>query len=1293
MIEKNPGQFYVGVVEDRNDPLNAGRVKVRVAGLHYHDKKVLPTADLPWAMIMQPAAGGTGAAAIGPAEGTTVIVIFEDYPENQYPIVIGTLAGVPQTNPVVIDNFEETPIWKDSITPQGRPLPRNNSEATGNHGGGPIELNSTTPTVPSPLAPGFVASPLNTYGGISTVQNPALSSIFQQSYSNNPTTATGLISVITNPAANALGAVGGILGSVNQVGAISNIAKNQYEYLARTWGNKDSAIRQFTMIASQSGPLGNAFATILNGKASLKNIAKDFGLGVSGIQSAISGIKDGGSVLEVLQNAEILINQTNSLLGSTTGTGDAILGEISQITLEGTIGAITGTASNIAEQVVGEAVGTVSAALNSIQSIAGTLGLGDLTGYAQGSLGQINALFGKPQAVAAILNHGYSTAPIVDANVGNYNVMIEKDPGVVTQQDFYNIKEGTTPPINGCFGGPNYGGSSPILEVPKPAIQQNRIAQGSSAALNINPPAGYDSPQVRKNIQYLLDACKKYGLNTKEQQAALLGIVGGESGWVPKNEDYQYHDPNRLCMIFPSTFKNDPDLAQNYCNWRKGKKGTAEEFFNFVYDPANNGRQLGNTQPGDGGKYFGRGFIQLTGRSNYERYARLSGHEIDKNPELLNDPKVAAEIAVLYLMDRVKHTTPTAHPGYFLAAKKSVGNNSADIAQRKTQFYEHFYGTLSPDTYGAATRIAGNAVLPNSYDGATMGYELGQDDGIGFKDPNGKYPLNRYKNEPQTSRLARGVISDTIVLQKQSKRELGVPLANNQGSWDQPQVPYGAKYPYNWVRETESGHVQEFDDTPGYERIHTYHRSGTYEEIDANGTLVRRIVGDKYEILERNGFISIQGDCNVTVEGNVNIFCRSDANIEVAGSAEMKVGGNFDIGVARDMNVAVEGNFSLWANGTMNLQAKGNGHIRTNETMFIATNDEMHLLSENNMFAYSKKKFDLFSDEDLKIASKGEINTVSDKTTKLYAKEKLSIKSANEIGADGKNVYLNSGKSEKATKAGLATKALVHGMVPPPLGAPVYQVIDRLAGPELLGEEQYMYETPDAGNTQASRKYIQLRNQQDGVSNTYKSEVATGTGGSGTSVIPPNQPAILGSSEFNGSYRLTKHFTLGMLFDGGYNVKHKLIAQCGLTPQQIVANLASLAGNVLEKYLEVLPGGIGGINKYWVITSGYRMNGVVAASSKTSDHCLGRACDISLMGPGGSDRKRRHFELIQQLDKLVTYDQLILEYSGPTTSWIHTGFRGTGANQTFGVGAGNNRGMRFTMVDHKTYGQGWSLLA
>ena len=58
----------------------------------------------------------------------------------------------------------------------------------------------------------------------------------------------------------------------------------------------------------------------------------------------------------------------------------------------------------------------------------------------------------------------------------------------------------------------------------------------------------------------------------------------------------------------------------------------------------------------------------------------------------------------------------------------------------------------------------------------------------------------------------------------------------------EPPSAYAAEYPYNNVVQTESGHFQEFDDTPGAERIRTQHRAGTYTEIRPDGSEVHKIV-------------------------------------------------------------------------------------------------------------------------------------------------------------------------------------------------------------------------------------------------------------------------------------------------------------------------------------------------------------------------------------------------------------------------------------------------------------------
>lgn len=65
-------------------------------------------------------------------------------------------------------------------------------------------------------------------------------------------------------------------------------------------------------------------------------------------------------------------------------------------------------------------------------------------------------------------------------------------------------------------------------------------------------------------------------------------------------------------------------------------------------------RDLGNVQPGDGERYKGRGFIQLTGRSNYRMFGQAIGVDLENNPQMAADPNIAARVAIAYWNQRVK---------------------------------------------------------------------------------------------------------------------------------------------------------------------------------------------------------------------------------------------------------------------------------------------------------------------------------------------------------------------------------------------------------------------------------------------------------------------------------------------------------------------------------------------------------------------------------------------------------------------------------------------------------------
>ena len=84
--------WFIGEVEDRNDPLRVGRVRVRCFGWHSTDKAELPTTSLPWAQTIQPVTA-PAAAASGLVEGTWVFGFFMDGEDAQKPMIMGQIPG------------------------------------------------------------------------------------------------------------------------------------------------------------------------------------------------------------------------------------------------------------------------------------------------------------------------------------------------------------------------------------------------------------------------------------------------------------------------------------------------------------------------------------------------------------------------------------------------------------------------------------------------------------------------------------------------------------------------------------------------------------------------------------------------------------------------------------------------------------------------------------------------------------------------------------------------------------------------------------------------------------------------------------------------------------------------------------------------------------------------------------------------------------------------------------------------------------------------------------------------
>ena len=235
--------------------------------------------------------------------------------------------------------------------------------------------------------------------------------------------------------------------------------------------------------------------------------------------------------------------------------------------------------------------------------------------------------------------------------------------------------------------------------------------------------------------------------------------------------------------------------------------------------------------------------------------------------------------------------------------------------------------------------------LPEDADGKVVEFDRSK---TGFYDPNGVYPRQKKKDElgeeydegknvlkeADSPRLSRGgdvaeehfslkakrdirigsaevddgkkigkAFAPKMTVYEVNESSLSHPKADatpapkyEQEFWEEPH-PQGveksvSEYPHNKVTETETGHIFEVDDTPGAGRIHQMHNSGTYEEIQPDGTRSVRIQSEDYEIIISNKHLLVKGDFNITVEGDYNLNVLGNKYEDIQGHSFETVRGS-----------------------------------------------------------------------------------------------------------------------------------------------------------------------------------------------------------------------------------------------------------------------------------------------------------------------------------------------------------------------------------------------------------------
>lgn len=168
---------------------------------------------------------------------------------------------------------------------------------------------------------------------------------------------------------------------------------------------------------------------------------------------------------------------------------------------------------------------------------------------------------------------------------------------------------------------------------------------------------------------------------------------------------------------------------------------------------------------------------------------------------------------------------------------------------------------IMPPT-GANAKGVGVSAIGLNKDSKVFGFKAGSNLSYII----GSLPYAVDDNNHSISRQARGLGP----VQKDYVTELG-----------EKRTEYAAEYPHNKTITTSSGHVLELDDTPKAERIHIYHKSGSYVEIFPDGSIVTKSVKDSVSVTMNEHSISvIKGDLQIVAnEGKIQI--TSDGDIDL----------------------------------------------------------------------------------------------------------------------------------------------------------------------------------------------------------------------------------------------------------------------------------------------------------------------------------------------------------------------------------------------------------------------------
>lgn len=152
--------------------------------------------------------------------------------------------------------------------------------------------------------------------------------------------------------------------------------------------------------------------------------------------------------------------------------------------------------------------------------------------------------------------------------------------------------------------------------------------------------SGARSAEAERFLPYLQGTCKAYEITTPARLAGFLSQIGHESAGFTRLQENLDYSTEALLSLF-GRHRITEEQARRYGR-RPGQKAHQEAIADTLYGGLWGAKHLGNTEPGDGWRYRGRGLKQLTGRDNYRRCGLALAEDFIGQPDRLLMPVNAA---------------------------------------------------------------------------------------------------------------------------------------------------------------------------------------------------------------------------------------------------------------------------------------------------------------------------------------------------------------------------------------------------------------------------------------------------------------------------------------------------------------------------------------------------------------------------------------------------------------------------------------------------------------------------